>query len=514
MAGTLDAVAKDIEEAQRKQSRDPLVAAGEYLTAADLAQRQLARNPADTAARDAYNFAVARVMSIIQDEKLDPWSKPLRVPAAGGDFILMRKPDPRPQWHPALYDFTPADQFTLKGSYVSERKQKTGVGAPTVATGRDMNKNFAKDLGIPRTYYGVTVVIHFDGRRAVVGFEDPLTTENVSLGGRSFPLAADYTVPLAVMLASTKPEKLELSRLLRPAKYAETARISRLQPYDPDKTVVLVVHGLMDSPATWTPMINLLRSDSAIRKNYQFWFYSYPTGYPYPHSAAILREKLDAAENRFPLRKKMVVVGHSMGGCISRLLMTDTGEKLWMDVFNKRPDQVPLSPENKKLIADALIFQHRPELGRVIFVAAPLRGSDLATNWLGRIGSTLVKSPAKLLGAGADAMKFAVTDSGGLKLNRMPNSVDTLSPKHRFVKLINTLPLAPGIPYHVICGDRGKGGNKGQTPPVMSDGFVPYWSSRLDGAESELIVPSAHSVHQNPQAIREVMRILKQHLPH
>ncbi len=200
-----------------------------------------------------------------------------------------------------------------------------------------------------------------------------------------------------------------------------------------------------------------------------------------------------------------------MGGSISGLLMTDTGEKLWMEVFNKPPDQVPLSPENKKLITEALIFQHRPELGRVIFVSAPLRGSDLATNWAGRIGSMLVKASAKLLGVGEDAMKFAVSRSGDLKLTRMPNSVDTLSPKHRFVRLINTLPLVPGIPYHVICGDRGKGGNKDHTPPVMSDSIVPYWSSHLDGAESELIVPSGHSAHQNPQAIAEVTRILKQH---
>jgi hypothetical protein len=114
-----------------------------------------------------------------------------------------------------------------------------------------MNENAAKDFSIPRIFYGVTALIRFEGRRAVVAFEDPLATENVSLGGRRFPLAADYTVPLAVMLASAQPKKMELTRLLRPAKYAQTARISRLQPYDPNKTVVLVVHGLMDSPATW-----------------------------------------------------------------------------------------------------------------------------------------------------------------------------------------------------------------------------------------------------------------------
>ena len=41
---------------------------------------------------------------------------------------------------------------------------------------------------------------------------------------------------------------------------------------------------------------------------------------------------------------------------------------------------------------------------------------------------------------------------------------------------------------------------------------MPYWSSHLDGAQSELVVPSGHSAHQNPQAIAEVKRILKLNL--
>ena len=119
------------------------------------------------------------------------------------------------------------------------------------------------------------------------------------------------------MLQETDPKKHEWARLVDPEKFAHTAAIERLQPYNPNKTVVLVIHGLMDSQATWTPMINTLRGDPVIRKNYQFWFYSYPSGYPYPYIAAILREELDRVEQRFPMTKPMVVIGHSMGGCIS-----------------------------------------------------------------------------------------------------------------------------------------------------------------------------------------------------
>jgi len=93
----------------------------------------------------------------------------------------------------------------------------------------------------------------------------------------------------------------------------------------------------------------------------------------------------------------------------------------------------------------------------------------------------------------------------------MPNSVDTLAPNNRFVKAINTVPVTPGVPYHVICGDRGLGRNKDRTKPEMSDSVVPYWSSHLAGAQSERIVPSDHCAHQNPQAIEEVKRILRLH---
>jgi pimeloyl-ACP methyl ester carboxylesterase len=260
----------------------------------------------------------------------------------------------------------------------------------------------------------------------------------------------------------------------------------------------------MDSQATWAPMINHLRGDPEIRKRYQFWFYSYPSGYPYPYSATILRHELDAVEARYHLRHKIVLVGHSMGGCISRLMITDTGDKVWTEIFKKSPAETPMSPETKKLFTESLIFPHRPEVGRVIFISAPLKGSDMATNWIGRISSSLIRSPVTLLRAGSEVIHANAFQPGELRLKRLPNSVDTLAPNNRFVKAINTVPITPGIPYYVICGDRGKGG-----APNCSDGVVPYWSSHMDGAQSELIVPSSHSAHQNAQAIDEVERILK-----
>lgn len=500
------------QTALHQRKHQPIESLSALLAEARSAAHALEADPTDDSARETYNFAVGRVVETLQHAKIAPWPNPLRIPAANGDDILFTlKKDPRPGWNPALYKFVPADQFDIRGKYVAEHTTKPGIGAPLVAIGREKNHLAAETFSLPHIYYGVTAVIRFRGRTAELAFEDPLATETIAFQGRRLPLAADYTVPLAVMLQEAEPKKLELSRLLRPEKYAETARISRLQPYDPNKTVVLVIHGLMDTPATWTPLINRLRGDASIRRDYQFWFYSYPSGYPYPYSAAILRRQLDAIQKKYPLRKPMVVIGHSMGGCISRLLITEPGEKLWKKILHRPPDQTDLDSQTRDLLAESLLFQQRPEVGRVIFVAAPLRGSDLATHWLGRIGSSLIAPPRLLFQVGKEALQTATFQGDELRLNRIPNSIDNLAPNNRFVRAINTLPLSPKIPVHVIAGDRGQGGNPDKTKPVKSDGVVPYWSSHIPSAISEKIVPSDHAAHQHPQAIEEIARILTLH---
>ena len=511
--GALATTEQDIVGALTHGGHAPLEALGKYLDAADVARERLRQSPGDAQAREDYNFAVARIFTTIHRGKLDPWTQPLRVPSKTGDYLLTYQPDPlkRKVANPELYEFTPADEFAVKGTYVTERTVKAGLGAPLVVVGKDVRQDALQQFAPPRTYYGVTAVLRFTGRRAVIELADPLSKETVALDGRSYPLAGDFTVPLAMMLARENPLPLELGRLFQPEKYAETAHIVRLQPYDPNKTVVLVVHGLMDSPATWTPMLNSLRGDAEIREHYQFWYYSYPSGYPYPYSAAILRHELDAIEKRFPLHRKMVVIGHSMGGMITRLLVTDSGDKLWLAFFRRLPPETRISVAAKAKLEDSLIFRHRPEIGRVIFISTPHRGSNLAINWIGRIGSSLIRVPVLLFKVGNEIRKALVADSAAMRLDRIPNSIDTLAPNNRFVLAINTIPITPGIPYDSIIGDRGKGGNKDHTPPVSSDGVVPYWSSHLDGAQSELIVPSDHSGHQNPQAIAEVRRILELH---
>ncbi|MCE2695022.1 MAG: hypothetical protein LW645_12270 [Verrucomicrobiaceae bacterium] len=63
------------------------------------------------------------------------------------------------------------------------------------------------------------------------------------------------------------------------------------------------------------------------------------------------------------------------------------------------------------------------------------------------------------------------------------------------------------VEHHSIIADRGKNNS-----PVSSDAVVPYWSSHLDSAASEKIVPHWHGCVEKPEVVKEVIRLLREHL--
>jgi pimeloyl-ACP methyl ester carboxylesterase len=485
----------------------PSLSLGDDLSAAKLSLNVLERRPGDLSAERIYNFSVARVVEDVERADLQPWREPSNI-ACGQEILRLAAPRPVDAEHdPSRYDLLPIDTLKVSGQSFKTRFSLCGIGAPLVAVGRSENRQFREQYKLRRIYAPATAIIRFSEQRARLEFVDPLNVERVAVGGRTFPLAIDLRTPTAMLIARERPERLGLSRMLNPQKFADTAGLTQLQPYDPARTPVVFVHGLQETPASWAPMVNSLRDDPWIRKNYQFWFYSYPSGYPYPYSAALFRRDLDGISRVFPNHKRVVLIGHSMGGMICRLMVTDADDKIWRDHFSTAPTQTPLSGETRKLLEESLLFVHRPDIQRVIFIATPHRGSRFAAGWIGRIGSGLVRTPRSLSSVYATARPLLIADPAASTLKRMPNSIDTLEPNDRFVQSVNKLPIAADIPYHSIIGDRGR-----DDTPNSSDGIVPYWSSHLDGAESELIVNSKHNAQDNPEAIREVERILKESL--
>jgi pimeloyl-ACP methyl ester carboxylesterase len=456
------------------------------LTSRQKAWAALKEDPGKAQSRELYNYSVGRVVSLLQGTWKLQDAGAVTIRTGSNAYHLTFRSDVNLFQNPRQCHFIPADELALSGKDYTERVCRDGVGAPVLAeTDNPVERAREQFLLSDRIYYGMTGVLQFHGSEARLRMTDPLVVESMLIGGHNYPLAADFSIGPAMILAKTRPQRLGFIRLIRPTKYAYTARLVRLQPYDANKIPVLMIHGLQDTGATWAPLLNALRSDPEINRRYQFWVYSYP----FPYSAELLREELDRVDKAFPNQKKLVVIGHSMGGLLSRLIVTDSTLRFWDAFFDKPPEQVSIDPADKQLFERVLIFKHRSEVNRVIFISTPHRGSEIASNWIGRIGSALVDLPP------------------ALKKLHAPTSIDTLSPNDRFVRILNTLPIAGHTPYYSIIGDRGRGDT-----PHSSDGVVPYWSSHLDGAQSERIVPSGHSAHANKEGMEEVDRILKLNL--
>jgi hypothetical protein len=93
----------------------------------------------------------------------------------------------------------------------------------------------------------------------------------------------------------------------------------------------------------------------------------------------------------------------------------------------------------------------------------------------------------------------------GVKGQSLPTSISGLSPRSPVLIGLDKLPIK--APHHSIIGDRGRGDS-----PNGSDGVVPYRSAHLDSAQSEKIIPYGHGGYQSPEAIDEILRILRLHV--
>ena len=291
------------------------------------------------------------------------------------------------------------------------------------------------------------------------------------------------------------------------------------EPFDPKKTPVLFIHGLLSDPITWEQMAFELKKDPEIRENFQFMFYAYPSATPIVPSSAILKMHLDRTvatiENEFSLsmHRRLIVVGHSMGGILAKSLISDTGDRLWDTAFNSPVEEFDLSTQQKTMISNAFRYKPRPYVNSVVFLASPQRGSYIASSIVGRIGGRLSARPQvieelshDLISKNKDRLQPAFASFVADKVN----SISTLKPDSPVTKLLADLPVDEEVTYHTLAGVRSfdyqtkKAQEKG-------DGVVPLWSAELEGSRCEVGLISGHEIHHKESAIQVVQQILKVH---
>jgi hypothetical protein len=350
----------------------------------------------------------------------------------------------------------------------------------------------------------VTLVVDFGCAGAATPVEarlqliNPRQRNTVEIAGKHYSVAANFSAPL---LSFGRLNELWLGfiHMIRAENMRHASGLLLTEPYDPDRIPVIFVHGLLSSPFIWRRTVLALLRDPEIRRRYQFWAFSYPTGNPISFSALRLREDLASAQERFGPQHSIILIGHSMGGLLSRMQVTDSGRGIWNEAFGPRAQALYFQVSNDSRIKRALIFHANPTVKCVIFVATPHRGSGLATGGIGAIAIRLIRLPFDLLSeipeVVADALKL------GGRGSSIPTSIQGLSPNSPLLHALDHLPIQ-AVHYSII-GDRGRGNT-----PDSSDGVVPYWSSHLASARSEKIVPTGHEAMDNPQAVEEIRRIL------
>jgi len=417
---------------ERASRQEPEAALAHDLETAATAWADLGRDPSNGGAVQVYNYSVGRIVSLLQSTGKLSQTGAVAINTGARGYKLTFTSELKDFADTQSCHFIPADELAISGKDYTQRIRREGIGAPVLAERDSPLENARAQFLIPeKIFYSLTALVEFKDSEARLVLKDPLNSDRISLAGRNYPLAADLSIGTAAQLAKDRPQRLGFIRMIRPAKYAYTARLVRLQPYDRNKTPVLMIHGLQDTPATWAPLLNELRSDPQMDRRYQFWVYNYPSGYPFFYSAELLREELDRMDKTYPDHKKVILIGHSMGGLVARLMVTDANLVLWNDYFGEPPDQVPMDPDTKQFVERLLVFQHRPEVSRVIFISTPHRGSEIASNWIGQLGVSLVKLPANLTKTGTTVMRFETKAGAGVeKPNRLhfPTSIDTLSP--------------------------------------------------------------------------------------
>ncbi|MBS0207583.1 MAG: alpha/beta fold hydrolase [Planctomycetes bacterium] len=421
-----------------------------------------------------------------------------------------------------------ASDFEVTG--LTNQFRAYGLGVPLIAvrkrpeTKGDQEKYYPEGMTFPLTAFmrllpdeNCNELRPGARHRALLELYDPMEAAKVAVGQNQVPLESDLSTPLAYFLNQNKKlNDLATYGLLRPDKEGNLTGLYMLQPYQPGKIPVVMVHGLWSSPLTWTEMFNDLRSVPELRDNYQIWFYLYPTGEPFWNSATRCRRDLAAVRKQFdperrePAFDQMVMVGHSMGGLVSKLQTINSQDSFWKIESDQPFDVVKASFEEKEQLAEMFFFQANPSVRRLITIATPHRGSSFANDTTRYLAQKFISLPRSLV------PEKVVTQNPGVfrdtTLVSVKTSLDSLDPRSPVLPVMLQSDQPPWVKSHNIVGMVPERGLAGKFAGE-GDGVVAFKSAHLERVNSEIVVPSDHmNVHRHPLAVLEVRRILLEHL--
>ena len=378
------------------------------------------------------------------------------------------------------------------------------------------------DEFLPRNaYFPATAVLRPDldawlggagGAGDVLELHDPLRVAAVPAAGAWRTLASDTDAPIAFLEHSDKGRQSGWSGLVNPSQDLNRAFLGLLEPYQPGKVPLIFVHGLYDTPYTFTDLMNALRARPGFLDRYQIVGYRYATGLTFLHAGALFRRDLHRFEAALdpsrsdPGLQNAVLIGHSMGGLLAKLQVVSSGDALWSLVADRPLDSLAADDRSRAFLADLFYFDPVPFVRRAIFVATPHDGLSFAAQPGGVLTERLTRRPRDL-DALIDHLERHNPGAFRPYFDDLPNSIGMLRRNEPIHRALRCLPTAPGFRINTIAGT-----GKVLCAMAHGDGVVPIASAHHEGAESETLVPESHTtINASPYTLVEVDRILRRH---
>lgn len=344
---------------------------------------------------------------------------------------------------------------------------------------------------------------------------DPYNLDHLNIAGKRYPLAANFSAPYGLWLAQNNLGVSAYLSLINRDNHLTMPHLYMLEPYNPKKKVIVLIHGLASSPEGWIRLTNDIMGDDVLRQHYQVWQVFYSTNAPILESrfqiSALIQQAFNSLDPKSAAAKDAVLIGHSMGGILARLLVSDQDiTQSAAQMFNIREMK---KINSNPIFTQRLKFQPIRNFDRAIFLAAPHRGTPFANRWFTKVARRIIQLPVAFVTAVGEALDGKDDDYNALFLEQIKNGgiqngPSDLSENSRFTKLTKEIMPISQMKYHSIIGN-----NTNSTDPnVMTDGVVPYNSSHLEGALSEKIIKGGHSIQETPEAVLELRRILRLHL--
>ncbi|AWD71101.1 esterase/lipase family protein [Acinetobacter schindleri] len=364
---------------------------------------------------------------------------------------------------------------------------------------------------VPKSATSIDQIIN--GPEFQLKLHDPYKHEKVTVAGKQYALAANFSAPYGLWLAENNLGRAAYLVLIDRDDNLIMPHLYMLEPYNPKKKVIVLIHGLASSPEAWIRLTNDIMGDPVLRENFQVWQVFYSTNMPILESRfqinALVQQGFARVANNAPAKKDAVLVGHSMGGVIARLMVSqaDITQDAFKLVQNTRIAQFKDNP----LFKARLQMQPIPNFTRAIFLATPHRGTEYADRWHTKLARKIIRIPGAFLGAFADTLQGEIGLKDFVKElghDLIQNGPSDLSENSKFTALTKDIQPSKNIKFHSIIGNTVDT----QDTKLMSDDIVSYESAYLEGAVSSKVIKGGHSIQETPEAVLELRRILRLHL--